>query len=101
MISFSELSGSEQTFGAYRRDIEHLIQWSWFVREQSVLKHKREDIETFIEFCMKPYKRWIGLKNVARFKNNHGIKVVNPEWRPFTVRIHKHNRKDGIEPDIR
>src|SRR3546814_18061476 len=37
--------GSTDTFGAYRRDVEHLLQWSWFVRHQSVLKHKREDIE--------------------------------------------------------
>src|SRR5688500_2507056 len=42
--------GSQDTFGAYRRDIERFLQWSWFVREQSVLKHKREDIEAFIEF---------------------------------------------------
>src|SRR3989338_10918232 len=33
--------GSEATFGAYRRDIERLIQWSWFVREESFLKLKR------------------------------------------------------------
>jgi len=52
--------GSNDTFSAYRREIERFLQWSWFVREQSVLSHKRDDLETFIEFSIKPHKRWIG-----------------------------------------
>lgn len=91
--------GSHDTFGAYRRDVERLLQWSWFVREQSFLQHKREDIEAFIEFCLKPPKRWIGLKNVARFKKNNGEKIPNPEWRPFDVNVSKKEHKDGLRPD--
>jgi len=81
--------GSQQTFNAYRRDCERLLQWSWFVREQSLLKHKRDDIEAFIEFCIKPYKRWIGIKQVARFKIKLGEKIPNPDWRPFGVSLKK------------
>jgi len=91
--------GSTDTFDAYRRDIERLLQWSWFVREQSILKHKREDIEAFIEFCRKPHKRWIGLKTVSRFKRINGEDVPNPEWRPFTVHISKTDRKSGVDPN--
>src|SRR3990167_9963637 len=69
--------GSEATFGAYRRDIERLIQWSWFIKEESILKLKREDIENFIEFCIKPPKKLIGLKIVARFKIKDGLKIPN------------------------
>jgi len=91
--------GSTDTFNAYRRECERLLQWSWFIREQSVLKHRREDIEAFIEFCSKPYKRWIGLKNVARFKCVNGEKIPNKQWRPFTVTVHKKDHKLGVEPD--
>ena len=45
--------GSIETFNAYRRDIERLMHWSWFVREKAVLRLKRDDIEAFIEFCIK------------------------------------------------
>ena len=31
--------GSADTFGAYRRDLERLLQWSWFIRNQSILGH--------------------------------------------------------------
>ncbi|MCK4608513.1 MAG: tyrosine-type recombinase/integrase [Gammaproteobacteria bacterium] len=86
--------GSSDTFVAYRRDLERLLQWSWFVQKKSVLKLKREDIEAFIEFCIKPYKRWIGLKTVARFKLRNGQKVPNPDWHPFEVRISKQDYKD-------
>jgi site-specific recombinase XerD len=91
--------GSADTFGAYRRDLERLLQWSWFVRYQSFLEHKREDIEAFIEFCLKPPKRWISFKKVARFKKDSGEKVPNPEWRPFEAHVSKIDHKAGIEPD--
>lgn len=87
--------GSSQTFGAYRREIERFIQWSWFVREQSILKHKRQDIEAFIEFCIKPPKRWIGLKTVARFKTKEGLRGPNKEWRPFEASLSKKDVKAG------
>ena len=90
--------GSPDTFVGYRREIERLLQWSWFIREQSILKHTREDIEAFVEFCLKPYKRWIGLKNVARFKLIDGQKTPNSEWRPFTVNVSKKDRQMGVEP---
>ncbi len=91
--------GSSDTFTAYRRDIERFLQWSWFVRKQSVFKHKREDIESFIEFCIKPPKRWIGLKTVARFKLINGEKQPNPQWRPFDVHVSKKDHLAGIKPD--
>jgi site-specific recombinase XerD len=91
--------GSADTFGAYRRDLERLLQWSWFIRNQSFLKHKREDIEVFIEFCLKPPKRWISTKNVARFKKSNGEKIPNPEWRPFDAHVSKKEHKDGLRPD--
>ena len=90
--------GSPDTFRAYRRDLERLLQWSWFVRGKSVLKLKREDIEAFIEFCIKPYKRWIGLKTVARFKNINGERAPNSDWRPYEVSISKKAHRDGLEP---
>jgi site-specific recombinase XerD len=91
--------GSQDTFTAYRRELERLLQWSWFVREQSVLKHSRDDVEAFVEFCIKPYKRWIGVKNVARFKLINGKKTPNTEWRPFTASISKTDRYTGESPD--
>jgi len=86
-----------QTFNAYRRELERLIHWAWFVREQSLLKLKRDDIEQFISFCIKPYKRWIGLKKVARFKKQDGHKVPNSQWRPFEASLTKKEHKLGIK----
>lgn len=91
--------GSKDTFGSYRRELERFLQWSWFIKEQSILKHKRGDIEAFIEFCIKPYKRWIGLKKVARFKSKDGLRVPNPEWRPFEAHLSKLERLAGSEPN--
>ena len=63
-----EYRGSSETFNAYRREIDRLMCWSWFVQEKSLLALKRLDIEAFIEFCQKPPKRWINLKKVSRFR---------------------------------
>jgi site-specific recombinase XerD len=91
--------GSADTFGAYRRDLERFIQWSWFIRGHSFLDHKRQDIESFIEFCLHPPKRWIGFKKVARFKTIDGEKRPNPEWKPFEVRLTKVDHKKGVIRD--
>ncbi|MBM3610825.1 MAG: site-specific integrase [Alphaproteobacteria bacterium] len=91
--------GSPDTFVAYRRDLERFIQWSWFIKGQSVLSHKRQNIEEFIEFCQKPPKRWIGFKKVPRFKTVNGEKSPNPEWKPFEIHLSKVDHKKGIERD--
>lgn len=81
--------GSSATFNAYRREIERLLQWLWSYKEFSLTAVKREHIEEFIEFCLKPPENWIGTKNVARFKNKQGERVINNEWRPFVTPTNK------------
>ncbi|MFN3233843.1 MAG: tyrosine-type recombinase/integrase [Gammaproteobacteria bacterium] len=91
--------GSKDTFGAYRRELERFLQWSWFVKNQPVLKHKRQNIEEFAEFCMDPPRRWIGLKNVARFKTVNGERKPNKDWKPFVVQVSKKAFQQGKKPD--
>lgn len=90
--------GSKDTFSAYRRELERFLQWSWFIKQQSILKHKRQELEDFAEFCMHPPKRWIGLKNVARFKTVNDERQPNKEWRPFVVQVSKKKHAEGIIP---
>ena len=78
-------NGSSATFNAYRREVERLLQWCWFVHKKAAVELKREDVESYIEFCTAPPKSWIGLKNVARFKNKQGKRLANPDWFPFVV----------------
>ena len=37
-----QYSGNAATFRAYRREIERLLQWSWFIAKKSVLKLTKE-----------------------------------------------------------
>lgn len=94
-----EYRGSEATFKAYRLEIDRFMQWSWLIQHKSLLALKRLDIETFIEFCQKPPKRWINLKTVSRFITKEDNRVPNPEWRPFTVTISKKAFSDGERPE--
>ncbi len=75
--------GSEETFKSYRREIERLLQWAWFVHEKSLAELKREDIEKFLEFCQAPPKTWIASKHVPRFLDKNGARIINEHWRPF------------------
>jgi len=89
--------GSSATFNAYRREVERLLQWLWSEKQFNLQSVKREHIEEFIEFCLKPPQDWIGTKNVARFKNKQGERIVNPEWRPFVVPA---NKASGTRVDV-
>lgn len=71
--------GSAETFKSYRREIERLLQWSWFIQTKSLKDLNRIDFEAFLEFCQMPPKHWIGTKQVPRFNNKDGLRIVNLE----------------------
>ncbi len=89
--------GSPDTFASYRREIERLLQWSWYVRRLSVNKLTRIDIELFIDFCQQPPLEWIGLKTVHRFTDKDGLRVVNRKWRPFVAKNQGHTKTPTVE----
>jgi site-specific recombinase XerD len=92
--------GSAETFKSYRREIERLLQWSWFIHKKTLKTLRRSDLETFLEFCQAPPKRWIGIKHVRRFIDRDGLHVANPDWRPFVVAISKKAHRDGEVPNV-
>jgi site-specific recombinase XerD len=88
-------NGNNATFESYRRELERLLQWSLLIAKKSILTLSRKDIETYIQFCMKPPKQWIGKKRVARYLLHEGARVPNPAWRPFVVKVSKSKVKHG------
>jgi site-specific recombinase XerD len=93
--------GSEATFNAYRREIERLLQWSWFVLGKSIKELRRDDLEAFIEFCQQPPKHWIGVKTIPRYFTHQGKRKPHPDWRPFVATINKMASQQGTMPDIK
>ncbi len=94
-----QYDGNKATFESYRREVERLLQWAWHIEQKSILKLKRQDIQNYIAFCLKPPKSWIGLKRTPRFINKDGLRVSNPVWRPFVATVSKQDHKNGIAPD--
>ncbi len=93
--------GSTATFNAYRREVERILQWLWLIHGASLKYVRREDIEQFMEFCISPPKHWIGTKNVARFKSQQGLRLPNPEWRPFVCPSNKAMGTKGLVSEYR
>ena len=94
-----QYSGNNATFESYRREVERLLQWSCLIAKKSILEIKRQDIEEYIAFCLKPPKSWIGNKRVARFIERGGVRAANPKWRPFVATVSKQDFKKGGKPD--
>jgi site-specific recombinase XerD len=93
--------GSAETFKSYRREIERLLQWAWFVAEKPLKDLRRHDLEAFLEFCQTPPKDWIGTKHVPRFMDKDGLRVANAVWRPFVAAISKKAHRDGHIPNTK
>jgi site-specific recombinase XerD len=77
--------GSPDTFGTYRREVEHFLHWCWIIANKSLSQIVREDIENYLEFSKQPPTLWIGNKNVARFLERHGERLPNKDWRPYVT----------------
>lgn len=92
-------SGSPDTYTAYRREVERLLQWAWLVAKKPIKILDRNDIRSYFEFASQPPPSWIGAKTTARFMNKKGERVHNPKWRPFSMRITKSQHKQGQTPD--
>ncbi len=93
-------NGSKATFNSYRRDVERLLHWSWLVAKLSLSELKRHHIEDFIRFCQQPPKAWIGLKPVNRFIDNQGLRLANPDWRPFQASLSKEEHRRGMQAKV-
>ncbi|MGA2655473.1 MAG: site-specific integrase [Gammaproteobacteria bacterium] len=91
----------EATFNAYRREVERLLHWLWFVADKSLTELKRIDIDTYIEFCQNPPLDWIGLKKAPRFIETTEGRIANRQWRPFVATISKKDHKDGKSANIK
>jgi site-specific recombinase XerD len=91
--------GSKETFKAYRRELERLLQWSWHIRQTSIHRLDREDIIEYIQFFLNPPLAWIGTKNVRRFIARQGDRIPNPDWRPYVVTVPKTDFEKGARPD--
>jgi site-specific recombinase XerD len=90
--------GSEATFNAYRREVERLLQWSWLIAEKSIKDIRRADIESYLSFCQSPPLAWINTKKAPRFMDKEGIRIPNPEWRPFVATVSKAAHRKGQAP---
>jgi len=77
---------SEATFNRFRNEIERFHLWSWLIQEKSVFDLKRDDIEAYVEFVVEPDKDWLANSVQWRFKNDKGLRQVNPNWRPFVYK---------------
>lgn len=91
---------NKATFESYRREIERLFQWAWYIKKKSILDLRRQDMENYIDFCINPPAQWIGTERVMRFINKGGIRVPNPKWRPYVATVSKHAFKKGEKPDV-
>ena len=93
-------SHSPDTFTAYRREVERVLQWAWLICKKSLKEINRNDIREYLEFINTPPKTWISNKTTHRFiLNSLGLREANPAWRPFVVRISKIARRHGKQPD--
>lgn len=92
-------SGSYDTFNSYRRETERFLHWAWGYLKKSVKEIKREDIQEYFAFSQNPPKNWIATKNFSRFVEENGLRIPNPQWRPFVARIAKAEHKKGKNAD--
>lgn len=90
--------GSEATFNSYRRELERFLHWIW-LENKNLSNIRRQDVESFIEFCQNPPTNWIGTKNVARFNLRDGLRQPNLEWRPFVITLSKADYRAGKKAD--
>lgn len=75
---------TEVTQKNYTKELEKLIQWSYRVKETSILKIGRDLIQEYLDFLRTPPRNWIGATARPKFIIKNGSRIINSKWRPFT-----------------
>jgi site-specific recombinase XerD len=91
---------NKATFNTYRREVERLLQWSWY-NKKSIFTLRRADIEEYLNFCQNPPVTWIGLSKPPRFSDKDDLRIPNPKWRPFVATVSKVAAKNGTAPSTK
>lgn len=89
---------NKPTFNAYRREVERLLLWTWLIQKKSILDLTRLDMESYLSFCQKPPKSWIGTKKVPHFIVSVGESIANLDWHPFVKTESKNQEGSRITP---
>jgi site-specific recombinase XerD len=82
-------SYSKETFNVYRREVERLLQWSWYVNQGLLKNLTNASIRAYIEFVENPPSVWVGTLSTQRFIIKGGVRIPNPRWRPFLMKSGK------------
>ena len=81
---------SQDTFNAYRREVERFLQWAFLIQNKALKEITRNDVREYLDFVASPPLSWIATKTVDRFVTNElGERVPNSQWRPFVARLSK------------
>lgn len=81
LLSYSKKS--QDTYDKFRGDSERLLLWAWLIKEKSVVSLRRRDLEEYTDFVAKPDLNWQADTTARRFISKDGIRMANPDWRPF------------------
>lgn len=93
-------ANSNDTYSSYRREVERLLHWSWLICKKNLASITRNDIRDYLQFIHEPPLNWLTDHVAHRFiENKNGERMANPAWRPFVIKISKHARRQGQEPD--
>ena len=94
-------AGSNDTFTAYRRDIERFIHWCWLIKHLPLKKISRNELRQYLDFINAPPQAWIATQQATRFiVDGEGQRSPNPAWRPFVAKLSKSQRRQGKIPKI-
>lgn len=91
--------GSLDTFNTYRKEIERFLQWCQLKANKTLKEIHREEFEAYVKFCQNPLKSWVSVKVEKRFIENNHIRLPNPNWKPFVVKLSKNDTKTGKQPN--
>ena len=92
-----QYAANSDTFTAYRREVERILQWCWLIKHIPLIAVTRNELIDYLQFITHPPKTWIGHKVFSRFTKQAGQRVANPNWRPFVNKIAKAD-KHTLQP---
>lgn len=89
---------ADHTYTRFRSEIERFLLWVFLFKQKPIDEFRKADILEYADFCWQPPLTWITYSGADRFRFIDGAYSTNNDWKPFRLKLAKHQAGDAT-PD--
>lgn len=83
LMKYADVPG---TFSRFRGEIQRFLNYLWVITRRTLEQTDTDVVTAYFKTLKNPPRNWIARGVFSAFTNANGLRLANPQWRPFALR---------------